>query len=127
CADGWLALEAAPDTGESVRRVNGGNLESRCLEFAIAFVRGRADASRFTIRLRATGPDGETQVRGAIRVRSPARGWTGLLDHHFAVEAGRWTNIVVPLLGPPLDREELEVDLQVPPGSEALVSALALE
>ena len=123
CADGWLPLETCAETGEPVRRIDGTTLESHCLGFAVAYLRGDAGATRLAVRLRSAGD----RVRGALRVRSPARGWELLLDHHFTAADGTWVDVVAPLTRRPLDREELEVHVEVLPGSAVLVRRLALE
>src|SRR5204862_7077023 len=74
CADAWLPPERCAETGETVRRVDGDDLRSRgLLPFAIAFLRGRADARRLTIRLQARGRPEASQVEGGVRLRSAAR------------------------------------------------------
>src|SRR5262245_24562854 len=125
CAGGWRPLERCADGGE-IRRVDGNELESRCLGFAVAYLRGDPAAPRLGVRLRGIAEPGADVVPGALRVRSPGHRWELLLQHRFTVPAGAWIDVAAPLRRPPDAGEELEVHLEVRPGRKLLVRRVAL-
>jgi SAM-dependent methyltransferase len=125
CGVGWGGLEDWKEWGGSVRRLSGDLLHMLGMP-ATLFLRGRDDARRVVVRLRAVANGDASDARVEFRV---ARFKTDerLGERTVQLPAGEWQDVAIDLVRAPVAREELELQIELPPGVEIAAKRVWLD